>query len=175
MIAKARLLLWAFVVDLIAFIIFLLVRHRDEIREYWRKRKASAPVKVNIESGENDASLSRDAKNLNYKTIEEYEEKQKFAHTTFRDFVEDLKKDYPEFPADPTQRMDVYIRMGKREGSIGGGISGEGMLIAVKDAYQIRKVDEKIVKEEIESLLRKSKFFKKSSKLGDMQLYALKK
>lgn len=175
MIANARLLLWAFVVDLIAFIIFLLVRHRDEIGEYYRKRKASAPVKVDLARGENDEGIARGAKNLNYKTVEEYEEKQKLTHTTFRDFVEDLKKDYPEFPADPTQRMDVYVRLAKREGSIGGGISGEGMLVAVKEAYQISKADEEIVKEEIESLLKKSKFFKKSSKLGDMQLYALKK
>lgn len=175
MIANAKLLLWAIAVDSIVFVIFLLVRYRDEIGEYFRRRKASAPVETNLGNGENDESFVRDAKKLNYKIVEKYEEKQKLAHTTFRDFVDDLKKDYPEFPAEPTQRMDVYVRLAKREGSIGGGISGEGMLVAVKEAYQIIKADEKIVKDEIDSLFKKSKFFKKSSKLGDMQLYTLRK
>lgn len=175
MIANPRLLLLAFGINAVLFVIIILIRFRDEIADYLRKRRASAPVNSNLPYVEAGESIAREARNMDYSSIEKYQEKQKLAHTTFRDFVEELKGDYQDFPADPTQRMDVYVRMAKREDSIGGGVSAEGLAIAVKEAYDISRADEDVVKDEIKSLISKSKFFKKSSKLGDMQLYKLRK
>ena len=174
MIANIKLLLIAFAINMVIFAIVMMIKYRDEISYYFSRRRALAASRYEIQNQGND-EVVQDAKKINIKDMSKYEERKKLAAETFSDFVKELKKDYPIFPPNPTERMDVYIRMAKKDGSLGGEVCAEGLIESLKDAYSLGKADQKIVAEEIRSVLEKSKFFKKSKKLGDMQMYRIKK